>query len=253
MCSGQSSIGIVFDLILLIIEFCIECSIFMGTQPILHIADPVLVKLVLVTEFNKFIDRRDLRTYHEVVNQNLFNSRGEQWKRIRTIVSSTFTSSKLKKLYVLVRRCLQDYLEHLEELVGREEGLQVKQMHENFTMDVIASCAFATQTNAAKDPNNKFTRMGRKVFHFKVIKTFSALVLPKAVNNFLNIKTVMDHQANEWIINLSKHMIERRRKSGEKRNDFLQLLIDASADDSKTDDNEMESHYIDKGINLTLS
>ena len=225
----------------------------MGTQPILHIADPELVKLVLVNEFNKFIDRRELRTYHEVANQSLFIARGEQWKRIRTIIRSTFTSSKLKKLYVLVRMCLQDHLEHFEKLADRGEGVQVKQLHENFTMDVIASCAFATQTNAAKDPNNKFTRMLRKVFHFKVMKTFSVMVLPRALNNFLNIKTGFDHQAIEWIIDLSKFIIERRRKSGEKRDDFLQLLIDASADDNKMDDNELESQYIDKGINITLS
>ena len=184
-----------------------------------------------------------------VVNDNLFNSRGEQWKRIRTIASSTFTTGKMKKLYGLVRQCLQSYLEHLEELVGQEDGLQVKQLHENFTMDVIASCAFATQTNTAKDPNNEFTRMGRQIFDFKVIKAFPAFVFPRALNNLLNITTVLDHEANEWIVNLSKHIIERRRKSGEKNNDFLQLLIDASADDSETDDNhnELESHYIHQG------
>ena len=187
-----------------------------------------------------------------MVNQNLFNVRDEQWKRIRTIASCALTSGKIKKLYGLVRQCLQNYLELLEELVGQEEGLQVKKLHENFTMDVIASCAFATQTNAAKDPNNEFTRMTRKILDYKLIKLFPAFLFPRALNKLLDIKTIFDPEANEWLVNLSKHIVERRRKSGEKNNDFLQLLMDASTDDKNKDDKHNELHFIDQGDHIVI-
>ena len=154
-------------------------STYLGTAPVLQVADNDIVKEVLVKEFNKFSDRRSLKTYHSVVNQNMFNSRGEQWKRIRTITSSTFTSDKMKKLYGLVRKTLQEYLDHLEGVVECKETLNVKQMHENLTMDVIASCAFATKTNAIKEPNNQFIQNCRRIFHFKAYKVFPALIFPK--------------------------------------------------------------------------
>ena len=191
-----------------------------------------------------------MKTYHPIVNKNLFSARSEDWKRIRTIAAPTFTSGKMKKLYGLIRKCLQEYLEHLEEVTQSGKPLNVKEMHENFTMDVIASCAFATQTNSIKEPNNPFILNGRKFFDFQVFRILAAMIFPKFLNKLLNIQSMFDPEANEWIVNLAKHIIEKRRQTGEKNNDFVQLLIDAKAEDSNRDDtiNGLQSHYINNGL-----
>ena len=229
-------------------------STFLGTEPVLQVADNELVKEILVKEFNKFNDRRDLKTYHEVINQNLFNSRGEQWKRIRTITSSTFTSGKMKRLYGLVRKCLSAHLQHMEQLAEHKSTVEVKKLHENLTMDVIASCAFATNTNAGRDPDNEFLKNFRRMIDIIPIRAIAGFLFPKWLNNLIGLRILADPVATEWILTMLKHIIDKRRVSAEKNNDFLQLLIDAKADDKRADDMDsgLQSLYIVHGDYLYL-
>ncbi|CAG2121668.1 unnamed protein product, partial [Medioppia subpectinata] len=58
----------------------------------------------------------------------------------------------------------------------------------------------------------------------------AAFVFPKWLNTLLNIRTQLVEPPNEFIFELTRHILDKRRK-GEKNNDFLQLLIDANASD----------------------
>ncbi|CAG2173908.1 unnamed protein product, partial [Oppiella nova] len=226
-------------------------GIFNGTDPVLLIADPELIKQVLVKDFHRFTNRRELQTEHPFINKNLFNTTDDTWKRLRTIMSSTFTSGKMRKMYPLVRQCLQEYLDHLDG-VTRDGGADIdaKAMHQNFTMDVIASCAFATKTNSQYDPNNPFVVNGRNVFVFRAIKLIPAFIFPKRINKLLGIRTHLGEEPNNWICDLASHMLEKRR-NGFKNNDFLQLLIDAKAGDQNNNKDanadNLEAHHVNQG------
>lgn len=66
--------------------------------------DPEIIRFVLVKEFSKF---RDRGLYHnekiDPLTSNLFFLPGEKWKRLRTKLTPTFTSGKLKKIYPLLK------------------------------------------------------------------------------------------------------------------------------------------------------
>jgi len=223
--------------------------VFNGNEPVLTIADPELIKLVLVKDFNKFTNHGELNTDHPILNNHLSNARGDQWKRIRSIISPTFTSGKMKKMYSTIRHCLQEYLDHLETFAKEGKDINLKEMHGNFTMDVIASCAFATKTNAHKDPNNQFMVNGKKIFNFKAIRVIPALVFPKFLNNILNIKSGIDESANQFFINLTRHILKTRRNDNTKHDDLIQLLM--NAEQSKEiirDENDInEAHHVNEG------
>ncbi|XP_054157216.1 cytochrome P450 3A56-like [Oppia nitens] len=229
-------------------------GLYNGTDPVLHVAEPEVIKQILVKDFNRFTDRRHLKTEHPIINKNLFNSEGDDWKRLRTITSPTFTSGKMKQMYHLVRKCLQEYLDVLDELAESEQPVDFKAMHQNLTMDVIASCAFATKTNAQKDPNNPFVVNGRAVFDFKAIKMIPAFLFPKFLNRLLGIRTNLNEKPNDYIFSLGRHMLDRRQK-GERNNDFLQLLMNANADNNNNHNNNNkdvdkdvgESHHVNEG------
>ncbi|CAG2162360.1 unnamed protein product [Oppiella nova] len=231
-------------------------GIFNGRDPTLMVAEPELLKQILVKEFHKFSNRRELRTEHPIINKNLFNSMGEDWKRMRTIMSPTFSSGKLRKMYHLVEQCLEEYLGHLDVMARDGKYINAKLLHQNFTFDVIAKCAFATKTNSQKDPNNKLVAAGRKVFIFSAIKMIPAFIFPKFLNKMLNIRTNLVEAPNEFIFDLTRHMLKKRR-DGEKSNDFLQLLIDANAADNNNNNNnnnnkdlsadKIDSHHFIEG------
>jgi cytochrome P450 len=223
--------------------------VFYGNEPVLTIADPELIKLVLVKDFNKFTNRKELKTEHSILNNNLFVSRGDQWKRIRSIASPTFTSGKMKKMYSMIRLCLQEFLDHLEISAKEGKDINLKEMHGNFTMDVIASCAFATKTNAHKDPNNPFFLNGKKIFDIKATNFIPTQVFPKFLNNILNIKSPFDESANQFFFNLTRHILKTRRNDNTKHDDLIQLLMNAQqSKEIIRDENDVnEAHHVNEG------
>lgn len=119
-------------------------------------------------------------------------------------------------------------------------------------MDVIATCAFATKTNSHSDPNNPFVVNAKKVLDFSVAKILAVLLLPKTVFKLLGINSVVDDSANQFFMDLTKHIVRQRKASNEtdnKFNDFVQLMVDAehmTDENTDTTDNN-EDHYVNNG------
>lgn len=193
-----------------------------------------------------------MKTHHDVINTNLFFARGEQWKRIRTITSSTFTTKKMKQLCSLIRTNLQEYLDLMDEIATSGQSFDAKEMHENFTLDVITCCAFASKTNSIKDPKSPLISACRELFDMKIWRFIPAFVFPEWLNRLLNIKSFVSEDSNQFIIKLLKQIIEKRRQNREKNNDLLQLLIDAKVEDdyeNETNDTIDDDFQLQNGIN----
>jgi len=220
------------------------------------VADPELIKIILVKDFNLFSDRRSRNTSHPILGKHMFVSRGDQWKRIRSIASPTFTSGKMKKMYPKIRECLQEFLDHLETYAKDGKDINLKEMHGNYTMDVIATCAFATKTNAHKDPNNPFVVHARNIFDFKLSRILPTLLFPAFLLKLLNIKSATTESDNQFFFELTRHILETRRNNKTKHNDFIQLLMDAEKDkESIHDENDVnEAHHVNDGnLNQLIS
>ncbi|CAG2177168.1 unnamed protein product, partial [Oppiella nova] len=78
---------------------------FAGEKRELMVSDPEMIKQLLVRDFYSMPNRRDIGTRHKVFMSVMFLSRDENWKRIRAIASSSFTSSKIKQTIGLINEC----------------------------------------------------------------------------------------------------------------------------------------------------
>ena len=88
----------------------ITTRIFIGNRPVLVVADPDLIKTILVKDFHLFADRRPKSSIqHPITSKNLVELTGDDWKRVRSISNPTFTSGKMKRMFPLIRDCLQDF------------------------------------------------------------------------------------------------------------------------------------------------
>ncbi|GFV81896.1 cytochrome P450 3A31 [Trichonephila clavipes] len=70
---------------------------FEGNRPVLSVGDLKLIREVLVKEFPSFSNRRETHSGNVVVDSILPTLRGEDWKRVRSIVSPTFTTGKIRR------------------------------------------------------------------------------------------------------------------------------------------------------------
>ncbi len=222
---------------------------FSGHKPVLGIAEPELIKQILVKDFHLFRNRQKRRGENQISRKNLVNQRDEEWKRVRSLVSPTFTSGKMKKMYPLMTKCAQEYVEALKNEAINENEIDLKQMNGNFTMDVIAKCAFATTTNSHKDPENPFIKHAKNLFNFRVWKLALIVILPEFLIEFMRITTSPKESFN-FFVQTTNYIIRKRRENKEKHNDLLQLLMDAEKGDQLKHENDVnESHHINEGIN----
>ena len=59
----------------------------MGDKPLLTVADPEIIKEINIKNFHLFVDRNDLLTGDPMTDRSLFSLMGDDWKKMRSIVS----------------------------------------------------------------------------------------------------------------------------------------------------------------------
>ena len=104
-------------------------------------------------------------------------------------ISPTFSSGKMKKMHKLVELCVQLLDKKLETLAKTEKEVEMKKLMGDYTMDVIASCAFAMKTDAHNDPNNQFVKNSMKIFSPETWR-FLMFFIFRSLMKFLNISAM---------------------------------------------------------------
>lgn len=232
---------------------------YMGWKPTLVVADPVLAKHVLVKDFHLFIDRINPKAYHELWNKNLFTANGDDWKRCRVVTSPTFSSGKLREMNVIMQKCiknLDDYFDRIIEQQPEKSSVvfQAKTTFAGFTIDVIASTAFATTTNANMEADSPFVTNGRKLFEIKALRAMAGFLAPTWLLKLVGIETIFPKENFDFFVALSRRMLDQRleeiKQGKPRRSDLLQMLIDAAVDESElTADNYNKMTVTEEGNN----
>ena len=68
-------------------------TMYLGRSPMITVVDPELLKHILVKHFEKFRNRPDLMRSNPPLESNLFAARDEQWEKVRSLLTLTFSSS----------------------------------------------------------------------------------------------------------------------------------------------------------------
>lgn len=217
---------------------------YAGSSPVLLVTDAHLVKQLLVKDFGQLVNRQKQKVHHPVWDQNLFNAEDEQWRHVRTITSPAFTSGKLRAMHGLMERSINKLTSFLDGVTsssssGNKEGLlkDVKEVAAGFTIDVIASTSFATETNCNEEvragKKSPFVHYGQKFFWVNPARALGIIFSPEWILNLLNVNSFLDPTALQWLIDLSKEIVSKRVRGGQKRADLVQLLLDAKVEEAE--------------------
>ncbi|GBN72442.1 hypothetical protein AVEN_26668-1, partial [Araneus ventricosus] len=71
----------------------------------LSVADPKLLREILVKQFPSFVNRRIsyVLSGDPLMDSMLFFLRGQEWKRVRGILTPNFTTGKIKKMINILK------------------------------------------------------------------------------------------------------------------------------------------------------
>ncbi|EFN79174.1 Cytochrome P450 9e2 [Harpegnathos saltator] len=126
-------------------------------QPMILLRDPEIIKKVCVKSFDAFPNRRSFAETNGVLfSKSIFSIRGQRWRNVRTLLSPSFTSSKMKTMFTLMSECAVDFTKSLSEKVKDKSDMDMKELFTKYTTDVIASCAFGIKVDSMKNPTNEF-------------------------------------------------------------------------------------------------
>lgn len=113
-----------------------------------------------------------------------FHSTGQRWKEMRPVLSPSFTTSKMKQMFVLMEEVAETFVDHFKNT--KTDGtleIEMKDAFTRFGNDIIASAAFGIQVNSLKEEKNQFYLMGKEATDFsglfKTLKFFGYTLFPK--------------------------------------------------------------------------
>ncbi|KAF8781602.1 Cytochrome P450 3A24 like protein [Argiope bruennichi] len=211
---------------------------FEGTKPNLVVNDPDLLRDVLVKDFHVFPYRRLIPTGDPIADSMVTVVTGEDWKRIRTIITPAFTSKRMRQLEVNL--CKYYFC----------GGLFAA-----FTMDVIARSAFGTQIDAHNDPQNEFVRKVRESFlSFTIPRLIFIMLIPWWILKWFPASlNPMRMDKDNFFKNVTMKVIQKRKETGRRYNDFLQLMMDAAEENAQSENKEVIEDETDRFGSITSS
>ncbi|VEN50704.1 unnamed protein product, partial [Callosobruchus maculatus] len=202
--------------------------------------DLEIMKHIAVKDFAYFqnhgvyVNERD-----DPISAGLFHLEDERWKSMRAKLTATFTSGKMKMMFPIVTKCAAGLKDILEDHAKIGDPIDIKDTLARFTTDVIGECAFGIECNCIKDPNTEFRKFGKKQFDFSTwqrrIRGMLTAAFPHSVLKFFRFKFI-DPEVETFFKDLVQRMVEYREVEKERRNDFLQLLIDLKNTGKVSDD-----------------
>lgn len=102
---------------------------FRFLKPVLLIRDPELIKNICTKDFEYFTDRFDnVVDKNDVLALHLFNLQGQSWKILRSKLTSTFTSGKMKTMYSLMKESTLELIKMIDKMNEDGELIETKEL-----------------------------------------------------------------------------------------------------------------------------
>lgn len=195
---------------------------------VLVLRDLEVIKQVLVKDFNHFSNRSvGSNAIHDPFGAyNLFFVNNPIWHDMRSKVTPTFTTSRMRNFFGNVNEIGGKFSRMLLKDVKGDKVISLKEFSGCYTTEVYASCAFGIEINFIEDPSDKFGLMAMDMFKFttkRALEFGAGFVAPELANLFPMYVFSKDgsHMLKEM---LHAVMVERQTK-GINRYDLMDVVV----------------------------
>ncbi|CAF0743422.1 unnamed protein product [Rotaria sp. Silwood1] len=220
---------------------------YIGHTPVICVSDPDLLQEIFITKFSHFHSRRPLPLQQHHL-RHLLASKDDEWKRQRSIIQPTFSSSKLKEMRTIIDQCITELIEQLDQQKPNVD-FNISSLFKRTSMNILLNCAFGINSNTHEKLSESFFQRCLQVFEFNMfqsILTTCSILLPElnclwvTCFKYTNIfrlwlcdhipfmNRFIDTDPNTWLLYHVESIIKQRCLNGIERIDLLQSMIDAT-------------------------
>ncbi|XP_013391592.1 cytochrome P450 3A41-like [Lingula anatina] len=213
----------------------LSSGIFLNILGDIMITDPEMLKEVMVKQASVFTDRNaDPDTQISPVDKSVFAVRGEPWKQMRSTLTPTFSSGKLRHMEAMILKCANTLIENLKKKAKAGESFDNK-IWGCYTMDVICATAFGVEVDSLNNPNHPFVKNAEKANDINLSDP-AVLLLFFAPRLIKKLAPILRHvpgfrgvlSSFHYFGETTKALLDVRKQAQEGHyNDFLQLMLTA--------------------------
>ncbi|XP_069581470.1 cytochrome P450 3A40-like [Brachyistius frenatus] len=212
-----------------------------GRQPMLGIMDTAMIKTILVKEcYSTFTNRRDMGL-NGPLQDAVSIAEDEEWRRIRSILSPSFTSGRLKEMYTIMLKHSSNLIKSLHKKVEADEVIEVKEVFGPYSMDVVTSTAFSVDIDSINHPSDPFVTNIKKMVKFNFLNPLIVLVVLfpflGPILDKMEVSVFPTEVMNFFYSFLKTIKSDRNKNEHKRRVDFMQLMVDSQRESDKTDTN----------------
>ncbi|NWX86936.1 CP3A9 protein, partial [Nothoprocta ornata] len=230
------------------LEFDNECfkkygniwGFYDGRQPVLAVMDPQIIKAVLVKEcYTTFTNRRHV-DLAGVLTDAVSLAEDEHWKRLRTVLSPTFTSGKLKEMFPIIKQYGEALVKNLQKEGQKDQPIDIKEIFGSYSMDVVTSTSFGVNIDSMNNPKDPFVREMKKLVKFDFFDPlFILLFVCPFIGPLLskmNVSFFPKDAVDFFMRSISKIKKDREKEAHQGRVDFLQMMIESQNSTTRSND-----------------
>ena len=224
-------------------------------QPSMVVNDPDMARQILVKDFNHFVDRDSEENMSRAfpgktdaywLAQMTIIS-GDKWKDIRSTFSPIFTSGKMKAMMRFIDIVSDSLVQHMDKKTAISDGFELKETMGKFSMDTIVSCAFGVDGQSFEDKESVFVNNAARIFTnsgMDQFKIFGAMLIPgmAKVIRLMGMNTFKPKETM-FFANIVRKTIQQRKASKERKDDLIDLMLDAMEGLKEEDQDENEDQY----------
>ncbi|GAB1602225.1 cytochrome P450 3A24-like [Argonauta hians] len=207
-------------------------GVYFGVLPMLVICDPEIIQEILVKRFSNFTNRA-LIVGDEISKASVAAARDDHWKYLRTVLTPSFTSSKMRAMNVMIQKCADRLVANISKLAEKGEATEVKKLFSAYTMDVICATGFGMDVDSQQNPDDPFVQKANEIFKISLFNPilFLLFLLPSSANFIEKSGLVRIFLGNQiHFRKFCRKLIEERKKRGidnEMQRNLLGLMIKA--------------------------
>ncbi|KAJ8364014.1 hypothetical protein SKAU_G00128450 [Synaphobranchus kaupii] len=200
--------------------------------------DPGMIKTILIKEcYSLFTNRRNFR-----LNGPLYDAitvvEDEEWKRIRSVLSPSFTSGRLKEMFAIMKQHSDNLIESMQKTADSGKAANMKEFFGAYSMDVVTSTSFSVDIDSVNNPDDPFVTNIKKMLKFDLLNPLFILIalfpFMTPVLEKMDFALFPTSVTDFFYASLRKIKSERQTNVHKNRVDFLQLMVDSQIPDKST-------------------
>ncbi|XP_037578862.1 LOW QUALITY PROTEIN: thromboxane-A synthase-like [Dermacentor silvarum] len=211
---------------------------FNGYRPVILMADLDLLKQIQIKDFQDFVDRGLLfqaKRPPSPHNKGLLQLTSTRWKEVRSVLTPSFTTNKLKMMSPGVISAVEKLVSKFDHKAETGEEFEVGDMYAALALDVICKSAMGIDYNLQDHPRHGFLVCCRMLFGcaFSFIAVLltafpgSAALLKFINSRWLRYQNSGVHPFIEVQEKCKRIVGQRQQDTSLRQKDLLQLMIDA--------------------------